>query len=158
MGSSRHVVLRPPWERSPFVRWWCITINQQHINAETLVWLSWTNEIVAVGHNRAFYTTRLFRNFGMSYSTLQHFVWCTTFTQLCVPATLSSSRNVRLLNTQGMFNGYLKSPVSHAICYDLVDFWRWKMKQSHFQILHMEGFEGGEITVWSYAHFFKVFM
>lgn len=28
------------------------------------------------------------------------------------------------------------------------------MKQSHFQILHMEGFEEGEITVWSYAHFF----
>ena len=69
MGSSRHVVLRPPWERSPFARWWCITINQQHINAETLVWLSWTNEIVAVGHNRAFYATWLYKNFRMSYST-----------------------------------------------------------------------------------------
>lgn len=59
------------------------------------------------------------------------------------------------IDTQRVFNGYLKSPVSHAICYDLVDFWRWKMKQSHFQILHTEGFEGGEIPVWSYAHFLR---
>lgn len=57
------------------------------------------------------------------------------------------------VDTQRMFNGHLKAPISHVICYDLVDFWWWKMKQSHFQILHMEGFEGGEITVWRYAHF-----